>query len=459
LSEEKNTIGSAMKIRILVLLTFLFALTPTFLLSQQYDFSKVDKLLQDSLEILGGTGQSDFGGVCVIVSLGENIVYNKSFNLPGKTVSDTRLMPIASASKWTSGLVIMGLVQDGLLSLDDNCGKFFPNLSAEKASITVRQLFTFTSGYAGNLTGPTACVEDLQFKGTLAECVDDILKEDLSSSPGQFLNYGSNSMHIAGRMAEMASGLLYPSGECWDSLYSKYVKQPLGMTRTGFDVPPIYFTANPRIDGGVYSTALEYVAVPTMLVQNGRYKEEQVLSEENVRIMTSDQTSDATILYSPFMQFLPVDKELAKTRYGIGCWLEKKDPVTNEFIEVASQGKFGFSPFYIKNINVAGVLAVKSNEVAKVYPTYYKLKQLLNEIFTVSSVEDTKQHLNIYPNPTNGELTIQDLQDGELVQIFNTLGVLVMSKTVQSRGLNIQDLPSGVYLVVTPKGKNTVVKY
>lgn len=459
MSDEETTIGNNMKTRLLTIITILFIVAPTFLFSQQYDFSRVDKLLQDSLDVLGGTAQTDFGGVCLIVSVGDNIVYNKSFNLPGKTVSDTRLMPIASASKWTSGLVIMGLVQDGLLSLDDSCGKFFPNLSAEKASITVRQLFTFTSGYAGNLTGPTACVEDLQFKGTLAECVDDILQEDLSSSPGQFLNYGSNSMHIAGRMAEMASGLPYTSGECWDSLYSKYVKQPLGMTRTGFDVPPIYFTANPRIDGGVYSTALEYVAMPMMLVQNGRLKGKQVLSEENVRIMTSDQTGDATILFSPFLQFLTIDNELAKTRYGIGCWLEKKDPITDEFIEVASQGKFGFSPFYLKKYNVAGVLAVKSNEVSPIYPTYYKLKQLLSEIFTISSVEENKQNSNIYPNPTKGELTIQDLQSGELVQIFNTLGELVMSKKAHFSNLNIQELPNGVYLVVTSKGKNTIVKY
>ncbi|MBL8003992.1 MAG: serine hydrolase [Candidatus Kapabacteria bacterium] len=448
-----------MKIRLLVLLTFLLSLTPTFLQAQQFDFSKVDKLLQDSLEILGGTGQSDFGGVCVIVSLGENIVYNKSYNLPGKTVSDTRLMPIASASKWSSGLVIMGLVQDGLLSLDDSCGKFFPNLSPEKASITIRQLFTFTSGFAGNLSGPTACVEDIQFKGTLAECVNDILNEDLSSSPGQFLNYGSNSMHIAGRMAEMASGLPYPSGECWDSLYAKYVKQPLGMTRTGFDVPPIYFTANPRIDGGVYSTALEYVSVPTMLVQNGMYKGKQVLSPENVEIMCSDQTQDATILYSPFLQFLPIDKDLAQTRYGIGCWLEKKDPLTNQYIEVASQGKFGFSPFYLKNINVAGVLAVKSNEVAKVYPTYYKLKQLLNEIFTLSSVNENEWKQNIYPNPTNGLVTFRDSNDGEVINIYNTFGELVLTKTLQSNSLNIQELPSGVYLIVSSKGNNTIVKY
>lgn len=448
-----------MKIRILVLLSFFLSLTPTFLQAQQFDFSKVDKLLQDSLEILGGTGQSDFGGVCVIVSLGENIVYNKSYNLPGKTVSDTRLMPIASASKWTAGLVIMGLVQDGLLSLDDSCGKFFSNLSPEKASITIRQLFTFTSGFAGNLTGPTACVEDLQFKGTLAECVNDILQEDLTSSPGQFLNYGSNSMHIAGRMAEMASGLPYPSGECWDSLYAKYVKQPLGMTRTGFDVPPIFFTANPRIDGGVYSTALEYVAVPTMLVQNGMYKGKQVLTQENVEIMCSDQTMDATILYSPFLQFLPIDKDLAQTRYGIGCWLEKKDPLTNQYIEVASQGKFGFSPFYMKNINVAGVLAVKSNEVSKVYPTYYKLKQLLNEIFSATSVEEKNQHNNVYPNPTSGVVTIQDSNDGEIVHIYNTFGELVLAKKTQTNSVNIHELASGVYLLVTPTGKSTIVKY
>jgi CubicO group peptidase (beta-lactamase class C family) len=443
-----------------LLFCWIVSLFPLNVQSQMYDFSPIDKLLQDSLSILGGTGQSDFGGVCLVLSNGDNVIYNKSYNLPGKNVSDSRLMPIASASKWTSGLVIMGLVQDGKLSLDDNCGKFFPNLSAEKASITIRQLFTFTSGFAGNLSGPTACVEDLQYKGSLAECVNDVLAEDLATSPGQFLNYGSNSMHIAGRMAEMASGLPYPSGECWDSLYAHYVKKPLGMTRTGFDVPPIYFTENPRIDGGVYSTALEYVTVPMMLVQDGMFKGNQVLSKENVEIMCSDQTRDATILFSPFMQFLTIDNELAKTRYGIGCWLEKKDPVTNQYIEVASQGAFGFSPFYLKRFNVAGVLAVKSNDVASVYPTYYKLKQLLTEIFTQSSVAETQQSIDpVYPNPTNGELIVPNVVDGEMVQIFNTMGELVKTVTMNSNKISIAEVPSGVYLVVTSNSRYSIVKY
>jgi len=438
---------------------FVLLLSPLRNNAQMWDFSEIDKLLQDSLSALGGTGQADYGGVCLIISVGDAVVYKQSYNLPNKTVSEDRLMPIASASKWSSGLVIMGLVQDGKLSLDDTCGTFFPNLSPEKASISIRQLFTFTSGFPGNLTGPTACVDDLTYKGTLEECVQNVFLENLTSSPGQYLNYGSNSMQIAGRIAELVSGLPYPSGVCWDSLYAQYVKKPLRMVKTGFDIPILYSTLNPRIDGGVFSTAQEYLAIPQMIIQKGMYNGVEVLKPEFLNMMISDQTRNATILYSPYMQFPNIDADVPKQRYGIGCWLEKKNSTNEWYDEVSSQGRFGFSPFAMKQFNVAGVLAVKSNEVSSVYPTYYKLKQLLREIFTKSSVVSEVKTLVVYPNPTNGILNLNGIESNEEISVYSVTGTEVFSTKVSNSQVDISSLANGVYSLRSKNNNQIIVKY
>lgn len=418
----------------------------------EYDFSSVDKLLQDSLSKIGGTGSTDLGGVALIIWKDGSIIYDKSFNLPNKDVTSTRLMPIASASKWTSGMVIMGLVDEGKLSLDDNCGKYFPTLTGDKAKITVRQLFSHTSGLPGNLTGPTACVEDIQSKMTLAQCVDEILKEELIGKPGQYFSYGSNSMHVAGRIAEIASGLQLPSGTCWDTLYARYVTKPLGMTKTAFDVPPLFDTDNPRIDGGVFSTPREYLNVPLLMLQKGMFNNKRVLSENAVEVMNSDQTRDAAIVFSPYMQYGFLNEDLPKTRYGIGCWIEVTNKNTGEIEEVSSQGKFGFSPWYDKIRNIAAVFAVKS-DLSAAYPTYYVLKQKIRDIVDgVSSVEENvseNNNVNVYPNPASDNITITGFNaDISYATITDVLGVVHWEGVVDNvENISTKDWQAGMYIV------------
>lgn len=428
----------------------------------EYDFSSVDKLLQDSLEKIGGTAQGDLGGATLILWKDGSVIYEKSFNLPNKDVSPTRLMPIASASKWSAGLVIMGLVDAGKLSLDDTCGKFFPTLTGDKAKITVRQLFSHTSGLPGNLTGPTACVEDLQSKIKLADCVDEILKENLIGKPGQFLNYGSNSMHVAGRIAEIASGLNLPSGSCWDSLFAHYVTKPLEMNKTSFDVPPIFDTDNPRIDGGVFSTAREYLAIPLLMLQKGIYNNKRVLSENSVALMNSDQTRNAVIAFSPYMQYGFLNEDLPKTRYGIGCWIEVVNDNTGEIEEVSSQGKFGFSPWYDKKRNLAAVLAIKS-DLGTAYPTYYLLKQIIRNIIDgVSAIQENTVHseyLSVYPNPAS-DIVHVEIPAGKsaYITITDVLGNRVWAGSVTEKiHIPTMDWTSGLYTVFTENNTYSVL--
>jgi len=57
---------------------------------------------------------------------------------------------IASSSKWLSAIVIMSLVDEGLMSLDDPVSHYFPQYyTGLKGTITIRQMFSHTSGLPG----------------------------------------------------------------------------------------------------------------------------------------------------------------------------------------------------------------------------------------------------------------------------------------------------------------------
>ena len=87
---------------------------------------------------------------------------------------------------------------------------------------------------------------------TLATCADRILTQPMIGEPGKVFSYGGNSMQVAGRMAELATG------EAWDDLFIAEMVTPLGLNATDFatssTAPGYVRTDNPRMAGGVRST-------------------------------------------------------------------------------------------------------------------------------------------------------------------------------------------------------------
>lgn len=358
--------------------------------SQQYDFTAVEKLLQDSLLKLGR-------GAALVLIEDERIIYAKAF---GKYSVDS-VVPIASATKWYSGAVIMSLVDEGKLSLDDRLGKFFPGLPGAKAGITVRQLFSHTSGIEGEAT----CLGN--DNTTLEECARQILEMPLQYSPGTMFIYGGSSMQVAGRIAEIVSGMP------WDTLFRRRIAEPLGMTSTHYD--GLGVTDNPRIPGGAASSGADYARFMTMILNGGTYEGRTVLSSNAVMTMMEDQTAGAPIVYSPYTQYGDIDPDFPQARYGIGVWREKIDG-EGKLVEAASPGAFGFSPWVDLRRGYAGVLSIHGlMQIAA--PTYVRLKQLLRGIIPVdsgvSSVTGTTYENSRsvilrqnYPNPFSSTSTI-----------------------------------------------------
>jgi len=106
-------IFSNTKLIIIILTLLLTCCTQVVSLTKEsqsdYDFTPVDDLLEDAVETIPLEG-------CVLLLIKNGVtIYEKSF---GRYTLDT-VVPIASATKLVSAVLMLDLVDDGLVSLDD----------------------------------------------------------------------------------------------------------------------------------------------------------------------------------------------------------------------------------------------------------------------------------------------------------------------------------------------------
>jgi CubicO group peptidase (beta-lactamase class C family) len=327
--------------------------TPAGTPEASYEFGSVDQLLQRIAP--------RHGGVALVLIKDGKVIYRKSF---GSHTAE-KVVPVASASKWLSGAVIMSLVDEGKLSLDDTVSKYLPEFDEEKSGITIRQLFSHTSG----LPAEARCRNDK--RTTLERCASEIAGLRLAAAPGEEFFYGGVSMHVGGRIAEVVSG------KSWNDLFVERIATPLGMTQTDFfSYGP---TSNPRPAGDARSSADEYGRFLQMLVQQGSFDGKQILSAASVAEMHKDQTGGARIEYTIYENHRDLDPNLLLARYGIGMWREKFDTNSGRLQELSSQGYFGFSPWIDVERNLAAVLSVQSR-FSRVMPDYLELKKEIRRI-------------------------------------------------------------------------------
>lgn len=259
----------------------------------------------------------------------------------------------------------MTLVDEGKLSLDDTVSKYLPEFGGEKSGITIRHLFSHTSG----LPSETRCRNDK--RTTLERCARNIAALRLVARPGEEFFYAGVSMHVGGRVAEVVSG------KSWNDLFVERIATPLGVTQTDFfSYGP---TQNPRPAGDAKSSADEYGRFLQMLLQGGTFNGKRILSKASVAEMHKDQTRAARIEYTIYETHKDLDPNLLLARYGIGMWREKFDLNSGQLQEVSSQGYFGFSPWIDVERNLAGVLSVQSR-FGRIMPDYLELKKEIRRL-------------------------------------------------------------------------------
>jgi serine-type D-Ala-D-Ala carboxypeptidase/endopeptidase len=271
----------------------------------------------------------------------DRLVFSKSYG--GFSVDDR--VAVASASKLVSGLVLFSVIGKGSLSLDSTTGAVL-GWPAPKDAITLRQLLSFTSG----LPPEADCTSSLVT--TLGQCVDEIKKLEPTAAPGSRFDYGSTHLHVAARMAEVATG------SSWAALFNDNVRTPLGLP-----AEVAYFTAprqslgkqNPLIAGGLRISTAEYAKILAAV-----YKRGQGAVTAPPTLFDAQQIEPyptAVVGNSPMVSIgLPF-------RYGLTAWLECGTPATG-CATIASAGAFGFTPFLNRDAGYYAILGMQLERTA-----------------------------------------------------------------------------------------------
>jgi CubicO group peptidase (beta-lactamase class C family) len=265
---------------------------------------------------------------------------------------------LASVSKPIVAAGAMTLVEDGTLRLDDPVDELLPELADRKVlrsiesplddtvpanrPITLRDILTLRLGYGAIFTPPdqSPLAQALIDAGVAAGAnlptlpPDDFMKVysglPLAHQPGEKWLYNTGLDMLGVLMARA-------TGKRLSDLLQERIFAPLGMNDTGFFVPAAkldrlagsYWTDFTSGEFGVFDSAAEsrFAQPPTfesgagglvstvddllvfgeMMLNNGKYGDERILSRPSIELMTTDQIS-------------PEQKAASQSEFFPGFW-------------------------------------------------------------------------------------------------------------------------------------------
>jgi CubicO group peptidase (beta-lactamase class C family) len=272
------------------------------------------------------------------------------------------IQQIMSCTKPITVAGLMLLVDEGRVSLTDPVEKYLPEFKnatvnpcgpggagfhcasrPPKRLVRLVDLATHTSGIAG---GPPDSVSP--YTSSLAEVVAAGAREPMMSDPGERWSYNNLGIASLGRVIEVVSGQSY------ESFMQERLFDPLGMRDTSFfppqgkmdrvaavyslddgklepyeRTPPRAGWKNPLPEGGLYSTAADLLQFYRMMLGHGDHDGHRILSRAAVDTMTTVQTGDLPVGWSPGLGF------------GLGVAVVKEPVAALRYTSVGSYGHGG----------------------------------------------------------------------------------------------------------------------
>jgi CubicO group peptidase (beta-lactamase class C family) len=304
---------------------------------------------------------------------------------------------LASTTKPITAVGAMILVEECKIRLDDPADEWLPELKsrrvlrtiesplddtvAAKRPITLRDLLTFRSGYGEvAFLSPTCPLQkavaeahlplsEWPFAGTPDEFMKRLGSLPLAHQPGERWLYHMSAEILGVLIARV-------SGKSLGTFLHERIFEPLGMTETGFQVPeakldrlPICYgtdmvtgnlvvlhparggyAAQPPVfesgAGGLVSTVDDLLAFGRMMLQNGAYGSERILSRPAIELMTMDHITPHQRAASPFFEnfweghgwglglgIITARHDLADVpgrfgwdgAFGTSCWVDPKE--------------------------------------------------------------------------------------------------------------------------------------
>jgi CubicO group peptidase (beta-lactamase class C family) len=374
--------------------------------------TKIDSVMQKYVD------ERKLSGMITMIARKGNIVSFQKYGKmsEGKPMQSDAIFRIASMTKPVTSVAIMILYEEGLLHLDDPVTQYIPEfkdlevfsdngdngLHLEKQSkpMTIRNLLTHTSGLGSG--GENSYVDSLIRvaninEGSLKEEIPKLSKIPLKFQPGTKWQYGL-STDVLAYIVEVVSG------QPLDEFFKKRIFFPLKMMDTDYSVPEdklnrvaaVYSLGdhgievlkipevnnvsapakNLRGNGGLLSTASDYLIFCQMLLNKGEYKGVRILKSETVELMTSNQLTD---------EIMPDDEFLGQIMRGMGFgfgFAVLDDP--SQTNNIGSKGSYWWSGtantyFYIDPKEALILIFMTQFVPSFYYPVFKEFRELVYE--------------------------------------------------------------------------------
>ncbi|MDP4282120.1 MAG: serine hydrolase domain-containing protein [Bacteroidota bacterium] len=278
--------------------------------------------------------QHKLPGLITMVARHGKIVEFSKYGMmgPDKTMQFNTIFRIASMTKPITTVAVMMLYEEGRIRLDDPVSKYIPEfkdlkvfsstgkdgIHVEKAirPMTISDLLSHTSGLSGGWGDSPV---DSMYRaanlsdGTLKDMIKKLSGIPLLYQPGTRWNY-SRSTDVLSYLVEVVSGMPL------DQFFRNRIFIPLKMEDTEYYVPteklkrvaevycpddstgikmikpdtgditkPVKFISG---NGGLYSTASDYMIFAQMLLNQGEYKGVRILQPNTVKLMATNRISE-----------------------------------------------------------------------------------------------------------------------------------------------------------------------
>jgi methyl acetate hydrolase len=274
----------------------------------------IDEALRNAVD------RKEIPGVVAVAADRSRLIYQGAFGMAdiaaARPLRLDALFRIASMTKPVTAVAAMQLVERGHVALDDSAEKYFSEFANHSVlesfdaatgayklrpatkPVTVRHLFTHTSGLGYRFTSPIL----RDFKPRAGDPARPLLFE-----PGEQWMYGTSTDWL-GRLVEKVSGLSL------DEYFRRRIFAPLKMADTFYDVPQakqarlvaahrrqvdgslVKLPVQPRPTGfkpigggGLSSTASDYIRFTRMLLNGGELDGVRILSAGSVDAMAQNQ--------------------------------------------------------------------------------------------------------------------------------------------------------------------------
>ncbi|MDP4226338.1 MAG: serine hydrolase domain-containing protein [Bacteroidota bacterium] len=308
--------------------------------------NKIDSLM------LRYVDEKKLPGMVIMVARHGKIVKFEKYGLMDvdKPMDLNAIFRIASMTKPITSVAAMILYDEGYFQLDDPVAKYVPefqdlkvfsykdkngiHVEEQKTPMTIRNLLTHTSGFSSGMEDSPVDslyrVADLSNAFTLKDLIQKLAKIPLKYQPGTRWQYGE-STDVLGYLVEVLSG------KSLDLFFKERIFKPLKMVETDYFVPnekislvsKVYaigqhgmeMIKNPEVNnlsksvksirgnGGLLSTASDYMIFSQMILNKGVYNGVRILKSNTVDLMTSNQLSHV---------IMPDDDFMGKIMLGMG---------------------------------------------------------------------------------------------------------------------------------------------